>query len=108
MSDFIGHSIEISGKHYANHVPDEMYRKASEGGAKSGAATGRHLSQCVANDAAKPNPSNKTATPCDSLRTAATSQKVEAGRIELPSQDDCNDGLYMLSSSFDLDAPGGD
>ena len=32
VSKWIGHSIEVSGKHYANHVPDELFDKASKTG----------------------------------------------------------------------------
>jgi hypothetical protein len=29
VSYWIGHSITVSGKHYANNVPDELFRRAS-------------------------------------------------------------------------------
>ena len=29
VSRWIGHSIEISGKHYANAVPDELFDRAT-------------------------------------------------------------------------------
>ena len=31
VSKWIGHSITVSGRHYANDVPDELFRKAAEG-----------------------------------------------------------------------------
>jgi hypothetical protein len=31
VSKWIGHSIEVSGKHYANAVPDELLAKAATG-----------------------------------------------------------------------------
>jgi len=33
VSKWIGHSIIVSGKHYANAVPDELFDKAVGGGA---------------------------------------------------------------------------
>jgi hypothetical protein len=38
VSKWIGHSIEVSGKHYANAVPDELLAKAATG-AKGAAQT---------------------------------------------------------------------
>ena len=29
VSKWLGHSIQVSGKHYANHVPDELFEKAA-------------------------------------------------------------------------------
>ncbi len=31
VSKWIGHSITVSGRHYANDVPDELYTKAADG-----------------------------------------------------------------------------
>jgi len=36
VSKWIGHSITISGRHYANDVPDELLGKASDIGAHQG------------------------------------------------------------------------
>ena len=32
VSKWLGHSIEVSGKHYANDVPDELFVKAAQHG----------------------------------------------------------------------------
>ncbi len=53
VSKWIGHSITISGKHYANDVPDELFDKAARVGATEAvqnpvqhpAASGRKRSQ---------------------------------------------------------------
>jgi integrase len=116
VSRFIGHSIQISGKHYANHVPDEMFKRASaelsqraaKGAAVCDAVTDRRGSRPLASDSAIASNTNEIATPCDSLRNATTPRKVEAGGIEPPSRDGSCNGLYMLSPSFNLDAPDGD
>jgi hypothetical protein len=39
VSRWIGHSITVSGKHYANEVPDELYAEAA-GGVTDQAAVG--------------------------------------------------------------------
>jgi hypothetical protein len=36
VSKWIGHSTTVSGRHYANDVPDEMFEKASGGYRKPG------------------------------------------------------------------------
>lgn len=46
VSRWIGHSITVSGKHYANHVPEELYAKASAAG-KSGTAKAEGANQAV-------------------------------------------------------------
>jgi len=30
VSKWIGHSIQVSGRHYANSVPDELFEKAAQ------------------------------------------------------------------------------
>ena len=48
VSRWIGHSITISGKHYANAVPDELFERA----AKSSAACAQRQAQRKASDGA--------------------------------------------------------
>jgi len=46
VSQWIGHSISVSGKHYANSVPDELFDKAAQNAAQQPAASGRAGSLC--------------------------------------------------------------
>lgn len=41
VSKWIGHSITVSGKHYANNVPDELFAKAAQKAAQHGAESTR-------------------------------------------------------------------
>ena len=64
VSRWIGHSISVSGRHYANSIPDELFDRASglKGGAQKGAQSGAESPRTDAhgqkssasNDASKP------------------------------------------------------
>ena len=41
VSKWIGHSITVSGKHYANAVPDELFDKAAQNAAQQVPAESR-------------------------------------------------------------------
>lgn len=45
VSKWIGHSITVSGRHYANHVPDELFDKATIAGDDDGNSAQRHAQQ---------------------------------------------------------------
>ncbi len=45
VSKWIGHSITISGRHYANDVPDELFTKAANAGRIEGSSAQRHAQQ---------------------------------------------------------------
>jgi hypothetical protein len=42
VSKWIGHSITVSGRHYANAVPDEIFDRAAGTGRLPRAASGAH------------------------------------------------------------------
>lgn len=53
VSRWIGHSITVSGRHYANSIPDELFdrasgREGSEGGAQKGAQHGAESTRAAA------------------------------------------------------------
>ncbi len=58
VSKWIGHSITVSGRHYANDVPDELFTKAAQKAAQYGAAQARKA------------PHGQQATPQESQGTA--------------------------------------
>jgi len=78
VSQWIGHSITVSGKHYANSVPDELFEKATaqsqsqaaQNQAQQSAELARTPSQA---QEAGPEPSSVTRVSCDTLRQIANS-----------------------------------
>lgn len=42
VSKWIGHSITVSGRHYVNHVPDELFDKATLAGSDDDHSAQRH------------------------------------------------------------------
>jgi hypothetical protein len=78
VSQWIGHSITVSGKHYANSVPDELFEKATapsqsqaaQNPAQQPAESARTTSQ---NGKADPKPVSVTLMSCDTLRQIANS-----------------------------------
>ncbi len=57
VSKWIGHSITVSGRHYANDVPDELFAKACAGKGESGAQ--RHAQQKAHEDAGNEPKTNR-------------------------------------------------
>ena len=45
VSKWIGHSITVSGRHYANDVPDELFAKAADIGAEAAAGSAQRNAQ---------------------------------------------------------------
>ena len=98
VSRWIGHSITVSGKHYANSVPDELFdRAASEGlaeaaqkAAQQGAATA-----CTGGktEGAGETPAPVSACGCDALQPHfSSSGRTRTGDLGL-----MNPALYQLS-----------
>lgn len=87
VSKMVGHSIVVSGKHYANSVGDEIFEKVSgravqkavheshRVGAKGGAATGREISQPITNFAGTLGISDVN---CEVVRTVAIHHDIES------------------------------
>jgi len=65
VSKWIGHSITISGKHYANAVPDELFEKAAHEAAQKNVVSGRKEAQAEQNGPQEPA---KTAPGCTHLQ----------------------------------------
>ena len=57
VSKWIGHSITVSGRHYVNDVPDELFANASAGMGESGAQ--RHAQQKAHEDAGNEPKTNR-------------------------------------------------
>ncbi len=94
VSKWIGHSIAISGRHYANAVPDELFDKAAGSGVAPRNSAQRHA-QPKASD--RPRIDQKPTTTrvgqlawCPSLarffRALRERRKMEPGGIEPPSR----------------------
>ncbi len=114
VSKWIGHSITVSGRHYANAVPDELFERAAqvEAGAqrqaqrKTSDGAGKERKQ--GNDADRAEAQNSAADPQSwrDLRRDSASPGVseEWSRGESnprPVQSNCR--LYVCSRLFDLD-----
>ena len=61
VSKWIGHSIAISGRHYANDVPDELFTKAANTGGNENSNAQRHAQQ-KAHESARNDRNGKIAT----------------------------------------------
>jgi len=106
VSQWIGHSITVSGKHYANAVPDELFERI--------AGVRQRVQQpleSTGNATQTKNPAftgfSVTSQPLATCRKSLQNKDLEAGGIEPPSRDCPNGSLYMLSRCFDLKAGGG-
>ena len=53
VSKWIGHSITVSGWHYANAVPDELFDKAAQNTAQKLHETTRKSAQCTQTSSAE-------------------------------------------------------
>jgi integrase len=79
VSQWIGHSITVSGKHYANNVPDELFEKATmapdQSLAAQNAAQQSAESACTIPQERKvgPEPISVTLASCDNLQPVANS-----------------------------------
>jgi len=60
VSKWIGHSITISGRHYANDVPDELFTKAANAGEEGHSSAQRHAQQKL-HETTRNNPKQKKA-----------------------------------------------
>ncbi len=56
VSKWLGHSITVSGRHYANDVPDELFAKASAG---EGSGAQRQAQQKAHEDAGNARKANR-------------------------------------------------
>jgi integrase len=112
VSKWIGHSITVSGKHYANSVPDELFVKAADIGSDQAAHNpAQQAAELGCDDLKTKNPafagSRVTLQGLASYRKSLQDKDLEAGGIEPPSRDNSNGGLYMLIRCFNLDPGGG-
>ena len=91
VSLWIGHSITVSGKHYANAVPDEIFDAASgTGGAESGARAAQNAAQqASAQGRADPQEGGRNDAKslsdtglCEPVRSAAASHQIGATGFE--------------------------
>jgi integrase len=87
VSRWIGHSITVSGKHYANNVPDELFDRVS--GAQQKA---QHSSEELGRNKGKEQKVNMTETPI-TIENPSYSH-MEAGGFEPPSR-----GRLMIAST---------
>ncbi len=101
VSRWIGHSITVSGRHYANHVPDELFRKAaglapvsangasaggrSEGGAKASPEKAQRQAQQKAHETARTgrktetaagSPGGRNSRVCEDLRRSSSGFEI--------------------------------
>ncbi len=74
VSKWIGHSITISGRHYVNDVPDELFTKAAQNAAQSVAVSARKVSHV---ESTNPSDSQETA-----LSGTESSRKLEPKGLE--------------------------
>ena len=77
VSKWIGHSIEVSGKHYANDVPDELFDRIANTGeteavqnpVQQPAEPARKLSQTENDESGQ---ADDNPVDCEALRSSAT------------------------------------
>ena len=50
VSKWIGHSITVSGRHYANDVPDELFVKAAEFGTEAAQTAAQKMHESSRNE----------------------------------------------------------
>ena len=67
VSKWIGHSITVSGRHYANHVPDELFAKATIAGDDDHNSAQRHAQQNMQESTRKVENQKKAAGSADDL-----------------------------------------
>ena len=67
VSKWIGHSITVSGRHYANHVPDELFDKATNAGDDDDHSAQRHAQQKAHESTRKVEKQKKAAGDADDL-----------------------------------------
>lgn len=110
VSKWIGHGLTVSGRHYVNDVPEELFDKAvvcgtqaAQNPAQQAVAPPRNAPQTpVSGNGDENTTSRKTPQGLASNRKPLQVNNLEAGGIEPPSRDNSNGGLYMLSRCFDL------
>jgi integrase len=112
VSRWIGHSITVSGRHYVNSIPDELFAKVASGGGgeaaqnsahdtdKATQKAAQHVRESLRTNAAKV-PKNAGKTRDDA--TCAHRCRMEPGGIEPPSRDSqhvastrVSDGLILI------------
>lgn len=64
---WIGHSITVSGRHYANHVPDEVFDMATTAGDDDANSAHRHAQQKAHESTRKAEKQKKAAGSADDL-----------------------------------------
>jgi hypothetical protein len=110
VSLWIGHSITVSGKHYANNVPDEVFDRLV-GVGDSVRQFAQQGVEPLRNDPQTKKPAE--AGFCVTSQALALYRKyfrdndLEAEGIEPSSRDVPNGSLYMHSRCFNLDAGDG-
>ncbi len=71
VSKWIGHSITVSGRHYANHVPDELFDKATITGNHNENSAQRHAQQNMHESTRSGEKQKKTASEAGGLSSSA-------------------------------------
>lgn len=110
VSKWIGHSMAISERHYANAVPDELFAKASEL-PHAAANSAQRQAQVNVAETARNGMKTETVAASGSDRTSGTrkdlrdsARTLESGaggnRTPVPEQSACR--LYVCSRFFDL------
>ncbi|HED53736.1 MAG TPA: hypothetical protein ENJ00_06000 [Phycisphaerales bacterium] len=69
VSKWIGHSIAISGRHYANAVPDELFDKAAEHGVAPRNSAQRHAQRNASDRPRNEQKSNDNASQPESAKS---------------------------------------
>jgi integrase len=88
VSKWIGHSITVSGRHYANDVPDELFDKASTAGANPVQNPVQQVHETSGNDQKAEDAGNTgndaISMPCgDLLQSSLTfNPSVDSGRLD--------------------------
>lgn len=84
VAAWLGHSPRVSRKHYTQHVPKELYERATAGAAKCAAAPARTEAQATANGESDEGESSEKPAPCSDVQLGADTDKTEAEGFEPP------------------------
>ena len=109
VSAWIGHSITVSGKHYANHALAHHFEQASRRGAEAAQKAAQH-------NAARPRMGphgengdisfaytrDADANTCNAMRSTASARKSGAGGIRTPVSIRSVNRVYVRSCHFTL------
>jgi len=109
VSAWIGHSMTVSGKHYANHALAHHFEQASRRGAEAAqkaaqqnAARPRMGPHGEIGDISYAYTSDADANTCDAMRSTASARKSGAGGIRTPVSIRSANRVYTCSCRFTL------